>query len=99
MEVFSQADSVLPSVSFSELSPIPVGGGGAVKEVFRLDAPAAELSPNPRHLPCLHLGVGGPRLEGLQPHLVVLVMGASGAICVPPLSLMLGMEDVNKCVL
>ena len=31
----------MSSVSFSELSPIPVGGRGAVKEVSRLDAPAA----------------------------------------------------------
>ena len=87
MEVFSQADSVLPSVSFSELSPIPVGGGGAVKEVFRLDAPTTELSPNPRHLPCLHLGVGGPRLEGLQPHPVVLVHGSLwGDLCAATLA-------------
>ena len=33
----------MSSVSFSELSPIPVGGRGAVKEVSRLDAPAAAI--------------------------------------------------------
>ena len=33
----------MSSVSFSELSPIPLGGGGAVKDVSRLDAPAAAI--------------------------------------------------------
>ena len=78
MEVFSQADSVLPSVSFSELSPIPVGGGGAVKEVFRLDAPAAELSPNP-------LGGGGAvkevsRLDAPAAELSPNPVGGRGAV-------------------
>ena len=49
--------------------------------------PAAELSPNPRHLPCLLLGVGGPRLEGLQPHPVVLVHGSLwGDLCAATLA-------------